>query len=319
MNILVTAPFSEPFRRKLITSAGITGCNISFGTESSELAAADIIIGDITEKQAELCKNLRWLQLTSAGADKYTYGNFLSENVVITNVTGAFGDGISEYIIGTILTMFRGLFIYRKNQGNCVWEDIHTERLIYGSRALILGCGDIGSKTAMKLKSFGAEVVGIRRNIRPAEGFDRIFDINSLDHELACADIVIGCLPKTKLTYHLLDKRRIRLMKSDALIVNVGRGSLIDTDALTEALSEGHLSGAILDVFEQEPLSHNSPLWTMNNVFITPHISGPSFGHSPHTEKIICDICEENIRRYVNNEQLINIVPPELGYANSFK
>ena len=177
---------------------------------------------------------------------------------------------------------------------------MHTERTLSGSRVLILGCGDIGSKTAVKLKNFGAETVGIRKKIRPAEGFDCIYDINSLDRELSLADIVIGCLPKTPLTYHLLDSRRISLMKSDGLIVNVGRGSLIDTEALTEALSGGHLYGAILDVFEQEPLPATSPLWTMYNVLITPHISGPSFGHSPHTEKLITDICEENIGRYMN-------------------
>ena len=117
----------------------------------------------------------------------------------------------------------------------------------------------------------------------------------------------------------MLDKRRIALMKSDALLVNVGRGSLIDTDALTEALSGGHLFGAILDVFEQEPLPPDSPLWTMKNVLITPHISGPSFGHSPHTEKLIADICEENIRRFMNGEPLTNTVLPETGYASARK
>ena len=317
MNILVTAPFSEPFRLRLRTAAEKYSCNICFGIDSSRLASADIIIGDVTAEQAELCSNLKWLQITSSGADKYTYGKHIPENVIITNVTGSFGDGISEYIIGTILAAFRGLFTYRKNQENCVWEDIHTERLIYGSRALILGCGDIGSKTAVKLRSFGAETVGIRKNIRPADGFDSICGMDMLDRELPLADIVIGCLPKTPLTYHLLDKRRIALMKSDALLVNVGRGTLIDTDALTEALSGGHLFGAILDVFEQEPLLPDSPLWTMNNVLITPHISGPSFGHSPHTEKLITDICEENIGRYMNGEPLINTVPSDLGYAYS--
>ncbi|MBQ5333828.1 MAG: D-2-hydroxyacid dehydrogenase [Oscillospiraceae bacterium] len=315
MNILVTAPFSETFRSSLRNEAEKYCCNIRFGTDSSDLSAADIIIGDITAKQAELCHNLRWLQITSAGADKYTYGSFLPENVILTNVTGAFGDGISEYIIGTILALFRGLFSYRQNQERCVWKDMKTERFISGSRALILGCGDIGSKTAVKLKSFGAQTVGIRKNIRPANGFDCIYDLKSLDSELPLADIVICCLPKTPLTDHLLDKRRIGLMKSCALIVNVGRGSLIDTAALTEALAEGHLSGAVLDVFEQEPLSAASPLWAMNNVLITPHISGPSFGHSPHTEKLITDICKENISRYMNGKPLINMIPPDHGYA----
>ncbi|MGN0693007.1 MAG: D-2-hydroxyacid dehydrogenase [Oscillospiraceae bacterium] len=315
MNILVTAPFSEPFRIRLGNTAKKYGCNISFKTDIDALSSAHIIIGDITEKQAELCRELKWLQLTCAGADKYTYGGFLPENVILTNVTGAFGNGISEYIIGAVLAAFRGFFSYRKNQERCIWEDIHIERQLCGSRVLILGCGDIGSKTALKLKCFGAETVGIRKNVRSAEGFDYVYDEAHLDRELSIADVVIGCLPKTPLTEHLLDKRRIGLMKNDALIVNVGRGSLIDMDALAEALSEGHLYGAILDVFEQEPLPNDSPLWKMNNVFITPHISGPSFGHSPRTEKLIYDICAENIRRFINGEQLINTVPSELGYA----
>lgn len=315
MKILVTAPFSEPFRIRLKNAAEKYGCDISFGNDISDFSDADIIIGDVTGEQAKHCKSLKWLQITSSGADKYTYGKHILDSVAVTNVTGAFGDGISEYIIGTILAAFRGLFTYRRNQERSVWEDIHSERLIYGSRVLILGCGDIGSKTAVKLKSFGAETIGIRRNIRPADGFDSIFGMDALDRELALADIIIGCLPRTPLTDHLLDKRRLALMKSDALIVNVGRGSLIDTLALTEALTNGHLFGAILDVFEQEPLPSDSPLWKIDNVLITPHISGPSFGHSPHTEKIIADICEENLRRFVNGEPLTNAVPPELGYA----
>lgn len=319
MNILVTAPFSETSRIRLKNTAEKYNCNISFGTDNDALEEADIIIGNITENQAKLCKKLLWLQLTSAGADKYTYSDFLPENVVLTNATGAFGDVISEYIIGAVLASYRGFFSYRKNQEKRLWEDNRTEKLVSGSRVLILGCGNVGSKTAVKLKSFGAETVGIRKNICPAEGFDYIYDLSSLDRELPLADIVIGCLPKTPLTYHLLDKRRIWLMRSDALIVNVGRGALIDTNALTEALSKGHLFGAILDVFEQEPLQDDSPLWTMNNVFITPHISGPSFGHSPYTEKLISEICEENIRRYMNDEPLINTVPAELGYAYSCK
>lgn len=189
-----------------------------------------------------------------------------------------------------------------------------AERTIEGKTALVLGTGDIGSNIAKRLSAFGTKNIGIRRTGAPAQYFDEMHTLSDIDSLLSRADLVIGCLPSTKETGHILNYDRLCLMKSDALFINVGRGSLIDTDALIRALEERRIAGAILDVLENEPLAADSPLWKMPNVLITPHISGRGFGHDPATEKKVWDICLENLRRYIAGEDIINEVDMNLGY-----
>lgn len=303
MNILINAPFSEKNKNLIISEAkGQTFLS------SDEIKNADIIIGDIPERFYGRLSNLKWLQLTSAGADKITYSNAIGSDVILTNASGAFGEVISEYVIGGILYLYRDLFTYRKNQGNKIWHDTKKERMILGSRALILGCGNIGQCVSQRLRSFGAKTVGIRRTNKSLPEFDKTYTVDTLDELLPIADIVICALPKTPETEHILNASRISAIKQGALIVNVGRGSVIDTNALTDQLKSGHLFGAVLDVFENEPLDKDSPLWEMDNVLITPHISGVSFGHSEHTENLIAEICAQNLRKYLSGEQLRNVV-----------
>lgn len=308
MNILINAPFS-PDNRKLIVSAA---ADRNF-LKSGEIEAADIIIGDIPEEYYGQLDRLRWLQLTSAGADKIIYGNAVKDGVVITNASGAFGEVIAEYVIGGILCLYRDLFSYRKNQSGRIWRDTQKERMIFGSRALILGCGNIGQCVSQLLRAFGAFTVGVRRTDKPNAAFDKTYTVDALDDLLPTADMVICALPKTPETEHLLNARRLSVMKRDALLVNVGRGSVIDTEALTGQLENKRLYGAVLDVFEQEPLCESSPLWNMDNVLITPHISGQSFGHSARTESLIADICAENLRRFISGEPLKNIVSRDIS------
>ena len=138
--------------------------------------------------------------------------------------------------------------------------------------------------------------------------------IKALDQQLQKADIVIGCLPGTPETKGLLNYERLYSMKKDAILVNVGRGSLIPTEDLIRVLEEGHLKGAVLDVFETEPLPETSPLWNMENVLITPHIAGPSFGGNAEVQDMIWNICMENMERYLNGKKLKNIVRLKNGY-----
>lgn len=303
MNILINAPFSEKNKKRIISEA-----NSQTFLTSDEIENADIIIGDIPERLYGRLDRLKWLQLTSAGADKIIYSNAISSEVILTNASGAFGEVIAEYVTGGILCLYRDLFSYRKNQDNKIWRDTRKERMILGSCALILGCGNIGQCVSQRLRSFGAKTVGIRRTDKPLPEFDKTYTVETLDELLPTADIVICALPRTPETEHILNAHRISAMKQGALIVNVGRGSVIDTNALTDKLKSGHLFGAVLDVFENEPLDNNSPLWEMENVLITPHISGVSFGHSEHTEDLIAEICAENLRKYLSGEQLRNVV-----------
>ena len=147
--------------------------------------------------------------------------------------------------------------------------------------------------------------------------FDEVYDLTALDQQLQKADIVIGCLPGTPETKGLLNYERLYSMKKDAILVNVGRGSLIPTEDLIRVLEEGNLKGAVLDVFETEPLPETSPLWNMENVLITPHIAGPSFGGNAgnaEVQAMIWNICMENMERYLNGKKLKNIVRLKDGY-----
>ena len=309
--VLITAPCSDEIKLRLEEFKN--NCIFSFGDRKNDIGSAEVVIGEPRTERIREAKNLKFIQMTWAGADIYTRGGF-PQGIKIANASGAFGPVIAEYVIGAILCVYRRFSEYIENQKACIWRDAGAERTIEGKTALILGTGDIGSNIAKRLSAFGTKNIGIRRTGEPAQYFDEMYTLSNIDALLPRADLVIGCLPNTKETGHILNYDRLCLMKSDALFINVGRGSLIDTDALIRALEERRIAGAILDVLENEPLAADSPLWSMPNVLITPHISGRGFGHDPATERKIWDICLENLRRYIAGEDIINEVDMNLGY-----
>ena len=302
--VLITAPCSDEIKLRLEEFKN--SCIFSFGDRKNDIGSAEVVIGEPRTERIREAKNLKFIQMTWAGADIYTRGGF-PQGIKIANASGAFGSVIAEYVIGAILCVYRRFPEYVENQKVCIWRDAGAERTIEGKTALILGTGDIGS-------AFGTKNIGIRRTGAPAQYFDEMHTLSNIDALLPRADLVIGCLPNTKETGHILNYDRLCLMKSDALFINVGRGSLIDTDALIRALEERRIAGAILDVLENEPLAADSPLWKMPDVLITPHISGRGFGHDPATERKIWDICLENLRRYLSGEDIINEIDFARGY-----
>lgn len=309
--VLITAPCSDEIKLRLEEFKN--SCIFSFGDRKNDIGSAEVVIGEPRTERIREAKNLKFIQRTWAGADIYTRGGF-PQGIKIANASGAFGSVIAEYVIGAILCIYRRFPEYVENQKVCIWRDAGAERTIEGKTALILGTGDIGSNIAKRLSAFGTKNIGIRRTGAPAQYFDEMHTLSNIDALLPRADLVIGCLPNTKETGHILDGKKFALMKSDALLINVGRGSLIDTPALTRALEERRIAGAVLDVLEKEPLAADSPLWKMPNVLITPHISGRGFGHDPATERKIWDICLENLRRYLSGEEIINEIDFARGY-----
>ena len=297
--VLITAPCSDEIKLRLEEFKN--SCVFLFKDRKSDIGSAEVVIGEPRTERIREAKNLKFIQMTWAGADIYTRGGF-PQGIKIANASGAFGPVIAEYVIGAILCVYRRFPEYIENQKVCIWRDAGAERTIEGKTALILGTGDIGSNIAKRLSAFGTKNIGIRRTGAPAQYFDEMHTLSNIDALLPRADLVIGCLPNTKETGHILNYNRLCLMKSDALFINVGRGSLIDTDAL------------IRDVLENEPLAADSPLWKMPNVLITPHISGRGFGHDPETEKKVWDICLENLRRYLSGEDIINEIDFARGY-----
>lgn len=310
--VLITAPCSDEIKLRLEEFKN--SCIFSFVDRKNDIGSAEVVIGEPRTERIREAKNLKFVQMTWAGADIYTCDGAFPQGIRLATASGAFGGVISEYVVGAILCIYRRFPEYVENQKVCIWRDAGAERTIEGKTALVLGTGDIGSNIAKRLSAFGTKNIGIRRTGAPAQYFDEMHTLSNIDALLSRADLVIGCLPNTKETVHILNYDRFCLMKSDALFINVGRGSLIDTDALIRALEERRIAGAILDVLEKEPLAADSPLWKMPNVLITPHISGRGFGHDPETEKKVWDICLENLRRYLSGEDIINEIDFARGY-----
>ena len=197
---------------------------------------------------------------------------------------------------------------------NREWRHDVPIRSIYGSRVTVLGTGDIGKYTAKRMKGMGAKtVIGMNRSGRCDEpSFDRIITAGELDALLPETDILVLCMPETKETRGTLSKERIGMLPKEAIVVNVGRGSAIDQDALIAALNEERIAGAALDVMVPEPLPKDHPLWDARNIIITPHISGNM--SLEHTQEESVDLFCRNLERYIAGEPLVHAVDFERGY-----
>lgn len=266
---------------------------------------ATAVIGNINPKQVPLMPNLAWLQTWSAGIDAYLAPGVLTHETLITNASGAYGQPVGEHLFAMMWSLMRNFSVYSRFQYEHKWQDAGTVFSPRGSVACIVGTGDIGTYFARLAKSVDMHTIGLRRNASaPVEGFDEIHPIAQLDDYLPQADVVVLVVPATPETHHLLDNRRLRLLKSSAVVLNGGRGDAIDLGALETVLHEGLLQGVGLDVTEPEPLPENSPLWDEPRCLITPHIAGGT--HLLATRNIILDIALENVRRYVKHQEFIN-------------
>lgn len=320
IKVLIKPQCGAEIRNRFITKFG-EKCEFVFEEKETRdsIATAEVVIGEPEESELRKAENLHWVQLTWAGTDKYTKMKTFPTGVTLTNASGAFGKIISEYVIGNIIALYRGLPVYWKNKQEHLWVQNRSSDTIYGKNVLILGTGDIGKNIAHRMQAFETHVTGIKRTAvsehsQQLKDFDEVYDLTALDDKLPQADIVIGCLPGTPETKGLLNYDRLHFMKKEAVLVNVGRGSLISTEDLIRVLEEGRLKGAALDVFEIEPLPDTSSLWNMENVLITPHIAGPSFGGNAEVQDMIWNICMENLERYLNGKELKNIVRLKDGY-----
>ena len=282
---------------------------------SSCIQRAEVIFGEPSSEALSKAGNLRWLQISWAGADKFIPPLKKRENVILTNASGAYGVTIAEHAVAMLLALARHLPAYGRQQRQGIWQDLGSEWGLAGKTALILGVGDLGTQLALRLRAFGMNIVGLCSNARPAQPpFDRLITVEALDEALPLADAVFGCLPGTAQTAGLLSVERLNTMKHDAILINVGRGSLLRPDDLAKVLAEGRLFGAGLDVLDPEPLPKEHPLWGMENVIITPHVAGIAYGHLNATCDHIWDLFLDNLQRYLAGEKLRNQVSLTEGY-----
>jgi len=322
--IYVTLPCREENRRKLREASGnfpvlFADTFETDGERAEAFAAAAAVFGEPRPETLKDAPNLLWIQMSWAGTDLYTKADHFPPNIAVTCATGAYGGTIAEYEIGAILALYRHFPQYARAQTQGAWKPVFPGRGLEGKTVLIVGAGDIGTEFARRLRPFGVrEILGVRRTRRetPPE-FDATFTMEELPGLWGRADIVSCSLPNTPETVGLLDEKALRAMKGDALLLNVGRGTLVDPDVLARVLASGQLFGAALDVTQPEPLPPEHPLWRMENVMITPHIAGIGFGNVPETEDKIVELCCENLRRFMTGRPLRNLVDFKTGYRET--
>lgn len=318
--IAVVKPCSDKEKNHILSAVDSSDKVLFFDDEqalleSSEINNIEIVLGEPELRTVSKMDKLRWIQMSWAGANKYTSSKEMFEKICLTSASGAYGHVISEYIISGILALYRNLFEYRKDMKEGKWNWIEDEETLEGKRVLILGTGDIGLETAKKLKCFGTVNVGMSRSGKTNNpAFDEMYKIDSLSQQLPLADVIIIAMPGTKETAGMFDKDKFLSMKQGAMFVNIGRGFIVKTDALTEALINKKIKGAVIDVADPEPLPKDHMLRNMDNVVLTPHISGIGWGSNEYTRNRILDIFCSNIVRDSKGERLENIIDFNTGY-----
>ena len=318
MKILVTPPFTEEQKRK-ICSAAVNAGDLRFCLKKDItpdiLKEAEVILGNLeSPEQLQAAENLKWIQLNNAGTEGYCTPGILPGDALLTNATGAYGLAISEHMMACLFMLRKKMDLYYVNQLACRWNSEGHVGVIQGSTVLVIGLGDIGTSFAAKMKALGCRTIGVKRRVgdKP-EAVDELYGMEELDNLLPRVDVVAMSLPGNPSTYHVLNRERIALLSSNAIVLNAGRGTAIDTDALSDALYEGKIAGAALDVTDPEPLPAEHPIWKAPGAIITPHISG---GYAlPETLQQIAEIFADNLRRYQAGEPLKNVIDLETGYC----
>ena len=276
---------------------------------SREIADADAAFGTLSVELLRQAQQLKWLQAPAiAPPAGYYYPELVNHPVVVTNFRGIFNEHIAAHIMAFVLAFARGFHRYIPRQQRHEWAPDPVDTGVAHlpeSTALIVGVGGIGAETARMCAAFGMRVIGIdaRRTDCP-QGVAEIHTPDKLDDLLPMVDFVILTIPHTPETEGLMDAARFARMRPSAFFINIGRGKTTRLHDLAEALSAARIAGAGLDVFEEEPLPPNHPLWNVQNILLTPHVAG----YGPYLDNRRLAIIVENGRRFVRGQRLENIV-----------
>ena len=279
-------------------------------TESMQTAEVLICWDLPTDNLRKVAPNLKWIHIIGAGAEHLCPIDWLPDGVTIVNNRGAHAAKGGEFALMAVLMLHNNVPALFDLQQRAHWESLYSTP-IAGKTVLIIGVGHIGGGAAKNCKLVGLEVLGISRHGKPVEHVDEMFTAAQLDELLPRADFVFMATPLTPETENLLDRRRQALLKRGAGIINVGRAGTMDYQAMMENLRTGHLAGAIIDVFDPEPLPPDSALWSTPKLIVTPHVSADDGDtYVPMT----LDLVFKNMRHYLAGEPFENVVRPELGY-----
>ena len=282
------------------------------------IQTADVALASrMSAEMVERAKRLRWVHSTAAAVGILPLKELYARDVVVTNSRGIQAAAIAEFVIGGVLVLARRLNLMLEAQHERRWIQNELTRdawpwSVKERRMTIVGLGTIGREVAQRAHAFGMHVTGIRRKIgEPPPAFvDRVLGPDQLDNGLNDCDVLVIAAPFIAGTDRLIHAGRLARLNRGAVVVNVARGKIIDEAALIAALQSGHLGGAVLDVFEHEPLDAGSPLWSLPNVIISPHVSGV---RPNHWDEAI-DLFSDNLRRFECGEPLLNVVDMSAGY-----
>ena len=312
----VVQELTETQRETIRAAAEGNGFEIRFFDTAEEdpayLKEAEVLFGHLPQIAWE-APRLKWLCTPFAGVDQFLAKDaFANPETLLTNSSGAYGVTISEHTVMILLEILRRQPDYRRLVNAHEWRRDLTVRSVKDSRITLLGTGDIGRETAARLRAFApANLTGINRSGRNPGGFDRILTAADWETVLPETDVLIISLPGTKEAFHMLGKKQLSLLPDGAVIINVGRGSVIDQEALLAELRSGRLYAG-LDVFEKEPLAKDDPVWDTPNLLITPHTAGNMT--LKYTVEKTVEQFVENLGNYCEGKPLKHLVDRERGY-----
>lgn len=265
---------------------------------------------DVSEEFLNSCTSLRMIYVVSAGVEKLPFDLIRERNILVANAAGICDDAISDYVLGTMLAFSSRIYDCILYKEQSYWKPFLYTDFLRKKVLTVVGTGRIGKAICNKAKAFGMKVIGVRRSVNPESGFDETRSIADLEEVLPESDYVVSTVPLTKETVHLFDSDKFSRMKKSAVFINISRGSVVNEEALAEALEKKRIYGAALDVFETEPLPKESKLWQMKNLILSPHSSGR-----------LCDFMDRameifaiNLSDYKGGRELTNQVKVDLGY-----
>lgn len=280
--------------------------------EASQRAGASIVIAPtVPWLPAALStqSEVRWIHFLSAGVDSIWAMDFDKDQYLLSKSSGVHAATITEFVLGAILYVLKSFETFSRQQRARIWNRFWLDEC-QGKTLGILGVGAIGKRLALQAGGLGMRVVGMATSDRPIDGVDEVYGPEGLHDVLAQSDFVVVLLPLTNRTQRVINAAALKSIKSSAWLINVARGEVIDEDALIIALKTQQIGGAVLDVFEEEPLSTASPLWSLDNVLLTPHVAGTT----QHYISRALDIFEANFREYQAGRPLITPVDIERRY-----
>ncbi|WP_096155469.1 MULTISPECIES: D-2-hydroxyacid dehydrogenase [Bacillus] len=281
---------------------------------ATSMSTAEVILTygtDLTSEDISTASKLKWIMVASAGVEKLPFAEIKERNILVTNAKGIHGVPMAEYTLAMILQVTRSVKTLIKYEMEEEWNRKVPTTELSGKTITIIGAGAIGTEIAKLAQAFNINTIGVNRSGKPVDYFDEIYKMSHLEEALQKGDFIVSVLPSTNETKYIIDKHHFNIMKESAIFINIGRGDLVKEDILIQSLTKNEIFHAVLDVFETEPLPKGHPLWKMDNVTVTPHISSITQNYQPRALNIFAN----NLKCYLKqDDNYINRIDVERGY-----